>query len=126
MASPQSSVQWLIRFLLGLYFCRLPFRRNLDLALPRSTLQFVGSVLATLALIEPVPLWLQKPEMVAGLVLQQWPQVLPELALLTGYAPEAGFALGAGRLTGFGYHSPPAERKTRQYPCPATYDAGVC
>jgi hypothetical protein len=126
MASPQSSAQWLIRFLPGLHLCRLPFRWNLDLALPRSSLQFVGSVLATLALIEPVPLWLQKPEMVAEHLLQQWPQALPELALLTGYAPEAGFALGAGRLTGFGNHSQPAERKTRQYPCPATYDAGVC
>jgi hypothetical protein len=107
-------------------FVPLTVSMELDLALPRSSLQFVGSVLATLALIEPVPLWLQKPEMVAGHLLQQWPQALPELALLTGYAPEAGFALGAGRLTGFGNHSPPAERKTRQYPCPATYDAGVC
>jgi hypothetical protein len=80
-------------------------------------------VASTLA--EPVPLWLQKPAMIAAHLLRQSLQALLELALLTGYVPEAGFALGAESLTEFGNHSPPAERKTRQYPCPATCDAGV-
>jgi hypothetical protein len=63
--------------------------------------------------------------MAAGRLLQQWSQALLEFALLVGFAPGAGCASGAGTLTGFLDLSPPAETKTRQYPCPATCDAGV-